>query len=156
LIGFELTDSCLLGITTDSASSNVSIICKVVTTFETSGIEWYPLRIHIPCMAHVIQIVLGAFMICLGVKGHTRSWEAHERVHHLGENESTDIGKSQRVRKVGNVGINTLSAMIPGLTKLIEKVLISTYFESAETDLHTAENACCIDYTDTWLLKRVH
>jgi hypothetical protein len=46
--------------------------------------------------------------------------------------------------------------MKPGLAKLIEKVLISTYFESAETDLHTAENACCIDYADTWLLKRVH
>ena len=46
--------------------------------------------------------------------------------------------------------------MRPGLAKIIEKVRISTYYESAETDLHIAENACCIDYADTWMLKRVH
>jgi len=28
--------------------------------------------------------------------------------------------------------------------------------ESAQTDLHIAENACCIDYADTWLSKWVH
>ena len=46
--------------------------------------------------------------------------------------------------------------MRPGLAKIIEKVRISTYFESAETDLHIAENACCIDYADTWSSKQVH
>jgi len=46
--------------------------------------------------------------------------------------------------------------MKPGLAKTIEKVCISRYFESAETDLHIAENACYIDYANTWLSKRVH
>jgi len=46
--------------------------------------------------------------------------------------------------------------MRPGLAKIIEKVHISTYFECPETDLQIAENACCIDYTDTWSSKRVH
>jgi hypothetical protein len=46
--------------------------------------------------------------------------------------------------------------MRPGLEKIIEKVHISTYFESAEADLHIAENDCCIDSADTWTLKRVH
>jgi len=46
--------------------------------------------------------------------------------------------------------------MRPGLAKIIEKVPISTYFESPETDLHIAENAPCVDYADTRLLKRVH
>jgi len=46
--------------------------------------------------------------------------------------------------------------MEPGLVKIIEKVRISRYFESAETDLHIAENACCIDYTNTWSSKLVH
>jgi hypothetical protein len=32
--------------------------------------------------------------------------------------------------------------MTPGLAKIIEKVRISTYFESAEADLHIADNAC--------------
>jgi hypothetical protein len=46
--------------------------------------------------------------------------------------------------------------MRPGLANIIEKVCISTYFESPETDLYFPDNACCIDYADTWSLKRVH
>jgi len=47
-------------------------------------------------MAPVIQVALGAFMRSLGVKGRTKSWEAHERNQQFREYESTDIGKSQR------------------------------------------------------------
>jgi len=107
-------------------------------------------------MAHVIQLDLSVFMSSLGVKGRTKSWEAHERDQQFGENETTDIGKSQWLRKEGNARINEVSAMRPGLAKIIEKVRISTYFETAEGDLHIAENACCIDYTDTWLPKPVY
>jgi len=46
--------------------------------------------------------------------------------------------------------------MKPGLAKIIEKVRISWYFESPEADIRIAENACCINYADTWSLKRVH
>jgi len=76
-------------------------------------------------MAHVIQLALRAFMSCPGVKGCTKLWEAHERYQQFGENESTDIGKSQRHRKEGNARINKVSAMRPGLAKIIEKVRIS-------------------------------
>jgi len=106
-------------------------------------------------MAHVIQLALGAFRNSLGVKGRTNSWEAHERDQQFGENESTNIGKSQRLRKEGNARLNMVSAMRLGLAKIIQKVHISTYFESAEADLHIAENVCCIDYADTWSSKRV-
>jgi len=129
---------------------------KLQPTHEASGIEWPALRNHIPCMAHDIQLALGAFMNSLGEKGRTKSWEAHERNQQFGENESIDIGKSQRLRKEGNARINKVSAMKPGLAKIIEKVCISWYFESPEADLHIAENACCINYIDTWLPKRVH
>jgi hypothetical protein len=122
---FELTDGRLLGITTDNASSNDSMTRELQSTLEVSGIEWPALRNHIPCMAHVIQLALGAFMSNLGVKGHTKSWEAHERDHQFGENESIDIGKSQRLRKEGNARINKVLAMRPGLAKIIEKVRIS-------------------------------
>jgi hypothetical protein len=107
-------------------------------------------------MAHVIQLSLGAFLSCLGVKGRTKSWEAHEHDQQFGEHQSTDIGKSQRLRKEGNARINMVSGMRPGLAKIIDKVCISIYFESAETDLHIAENACCIDYANTWTSKRVY
>jgi len=107
-------------------------------------------------MAHVIQLAFGVFMRSLGAKGRTKSWEAHEHNQQFGDNESIDIGKSQRVRKEGNARIIKVSAMRPGLATKIEKVRISTYFESPETDIYIAENACCIDYTDTWSLKRHH
>jgi hypothetical protein len=92
-------------------------------------------------MAHIIQLALSAFMSSLGVKGRNKSWEAHERDQQLGENESIHIRKSQRLRKEGTAGINKGSAMRSGLVKIIEKVRISWYFESPETDLHIAENA---------------
>jgi len=84
-------------------------------------------------------------MSSLCVKGRTESLEAHERDQHFGVNESIDIGKSQRLRKEGNAGINTVSAMNPGLAKIIENVRISWYFDSPEIDCHIADNACCID-----------
>jgi len=84
-------------------------------------------------------------MSSLSVKGRTKLWETHEHDQQFGENESIDIGKSQRLWKEGNARINKVSAMRPGLAKIIEKVRISWYFESPEADLHIAENACCIN-----------
>ena len=129
---------------------------ELQTTLGDSGIEWPALRNRIPCMAHVIRLTLGSFMSSLRVTGRTKSWEADEHDQQFGENESTDIGKRERLQKKGNARINKVSAMRPGLAKIIENVRISTYFESPETELHIAENACCIDYTDTWLSKQVY
>ena len=125
---FELTNDCLLSITTDNASSNYLITCELQSTLEASGIEWPALRNYIPCMAHVIQLALGAFRSSLGVKGRIKSWEAHECDQQSGENESIDFGKSQRLRKEGNARINKVSAMRPGLGKIIEKVRIFMIF----------------------------
>jgi len=69
-------------------------------------------------------------------------------------NESTEIGKSQRLGKEGNARINNVSAMRPDLAKIIKKVRISRHFGRPETDLDIAENASCIDYTHTWSSKR--
>jgi len=76
--------------------------CELQSTLEACGIEWPALWNHIPCMAHVIQLALGAFMSSLGVKCWAMSREAPERDQQFGENESIDIGKSQRLRKEGN------------------------------------------------------
>jgi len=122
---FELTDSRLLGIITDNASSNYLMTGELQSTLEASGIKWPALRNHIPCMAHIIPLALGAFVSSLGVKGHTMSWEAHERDQQFGENESIDIGMSRRLRKEANARINNVSAMSPGIAKIIEKVRIS-------------------------------
>jgi hypothetical protein len=107
-------------------------------------------------MGHVLQLVLGAFMSSLSVKAHTKSWEAHERDQQFGKNDSIGNGKSQRLRLEGNARINTVLPMRADLAKIIGKVRTSRYFESHETDLHIPENACCIDYANTWLSIRVN
>jgi hypothetical protein len=122
---YELPDGRLLGITTYNASSNYSMTPELQSTLEASGIEWPAFRTHIPCMAHDIQLGLGAFMSSLVVKGRTKYGEAHECHQQFGENESIYIGKSHRLRKEGNARINNVSAMRPGLAKIIEKVRIS-------------------------------
>jgi len=76
---FELTDGSLLEITSDNACSNYLMTRELQSTLEASGDEWPALRNHIPRMAHVIQLALGAFMSSLGVKGRTKSCEAHQR-----------------------------------------------------------------------------
>ena len=83
------------------------------------------------------------------------SWEAHERDHQFGGNDSINIGQSPSLRNESNASIIMMSAMRPCLAKIIQKVRISRYFESPETDHHRAEIACCTDYAATWLLKRV-
>jgi len=122
---FELTNGRLLYIITDNASTNYLRTHELRPTLEASGIERPALRNHIPCMVHVIQLALCAFMSSLGVKGRTKSWEAHECNQQFEENERIDIGKSQRLRKEGNPRIYMVSAMRPGLAKIIEKVCIS-------------------------------
>jgi len=102
---------------------------ELQSTLEDPGIELPALRNHVPCTAHVIQLAFGVFKSSLSVNGCTKSWKAHARDQQFGENESLYIGKSQRLRKEGNARINNVSAMRPGLAKIIEKVRISEYFE---------------------------
>jgi hypothetical protein len=66
---FELTNGRLLEITTNNVSSNYSLTQALQLTLEASGIEWPAFQNHTPCMAHVIQHALGAFMSSLSVKG---------------------------------------------------------------------------------------
>jgi len=59
--------------------SNYSMTCELQSARQASEIEWPALRHRILCMAHIIQLAVGAFMSSLGVKVRTKSWEAHER-----------------------------------------------------------------------------
>jgi hypothetical protein len=88
--------------------------CELQSKLKSSAIKWHALRAQTSCMAHVIQLALGAFMCILSVKGCTESWEAQERDHQFGENEGIDIGKSERLQKEGNTRISKVSAMKPG------------------------------------------
>jgi hypothetical protein len=95
LESFELTDGCVLGITTDNASSNYSMSHELQSTLEASGIECPAFSNHIPCMAHVRQLGLSPFMSSLRVRSYTKSWEACDCNQQFGETQGIDIVKSQ-------------------------------------------------------------
>jgi len=107
-------------------------------------------------MAHVIRLMLVACMSILGGRGHTKLWESHESDQQFGDNESTAFKMSQRLRKEVNTRIHKVSALEPGLAKIIETVCISRYFENFETDHHMAVISSCVDYIDTGLSRGVY
>lgn len=116
---FDLDDGRLLAITTDNASSNYSMTRELQRMLQGSGIDWSAGRNHIPCMAHVIQLCLGAFMSSLGVKGREKSWEAHERDQQF---QASGNRIPEQRKQQGNARVAKVVAMKPGLPKIIEKV----------------------------------
>jgi len=140
LYHWNLTDCHFLGYMTDQAFSNDLIPCELQWTLDASGIELSAMRNHVRYMVRGIQIPFGGYISTLGMNGHTSAWESHECDQQFGENESMDIGNSQRHRKEGNARINNVLAMKPGLPKIIEKVHISRNFESPASDRHIGTN----------------
>ena len=69
------------------------------------------------------------------MKGHTKSWEAHECDQQFGENGSIDIGKIQRLRNEGNARINKVSAMKQGLAKIIQKCVFHEILETLKLSI---------------------
>jgi len=99
LVQFELRDGHVLAITTDNYSSNDLMTRELQSTREASGVEGPKSGHLIPYIAHVIRLALHVLMSHLSVRGCSNSWEAHEHDQKFGENESIDIGKSQRLQK---------------------------------------------------------
>jgi hypothetical protein len=65
---FELTDSRLLGMTSDNGFSNYTMTRELQSKLEASGNMLPALRNNIVCMAHAIHRVSGALMCSCGVK----------------------------------------------------------------------------------------
>lgn len=72
IIGRVLKDygieSRLLGFTSDSASNNTTLTRALADALNQLSIDWNCEHNHIPCMAHVVQLILGAFMDHLKIK----------------------------------------------------------------------------------------
>jgi len=58
----------ILGFTTDSASNNRTLTADLNNAWSLGSVEWCEVENHIPCMAHVIQLILGAFMSSIKVE----------------------------------------------------------------------------------------
>jgi hypothetical protein len=117
---FDLTASHRSGIMAYNMTTNYSMTCKLQSNVVSSGIEWLALTICIPCMAHILKLGCGEFMSGLGVKGCSKSREAHECNHQFREYTSIGIGMSQRLHTEGNARINKVVAMRPGLANIFE------------------------------------
>lgn len=61
-------ESRLLGFTSDSASNNSTLAAALSDALDQLSIDWNCDHNHIPCMAHVVQLILGAFMDHLKIK----------------------------------------------------------------------------------------
>jgi hypothetical protein len=83
---FGLTDGHVRRIMMGNASSNSLISWKLQSTLDASCILWPPMRNHIPCRTHVMQLALSALMGCIGGQVRTKSGEAHKRNHQFGGN----------------------------------------------------------------------
>lgn len=112
---FGLDTKLLLGVTTDNASSNYSMTRCLQKIFKDRTIEWSASQNHMPCMTHVIQLTLGAFMESLGVKGRGKSWEDTER-EKIGQER---VGQGNRI---GGARVKRVELLDPGFSKIVEKV----------------------------------
>jgi len=58
----------ILGFTRDSASNNRTLTEALNNAWSLQSLEWCQLENPIPCLAHVVQLILGAFVTSIKVK----------------------------------------------------------------------------------------
>ena len=117
LKGFGLDSRHLLGVTTDNASFNYSMTKFLERLLVDCPSEWCASQNHMPCMTHVIQLTLGAFMDLLGVQGRGKSWEDTERDKIAGEFP----GRRSKI-KLGGARVERMNLLPAGFNKIVEKV----------------------------------
>ena len=107
-------DGRVLGITTDNASSNYTMVKELQRSLKAMEVDWSAAQNHVPCMAHVIQLALASFMKSLGIQERNRSWE--DGVWDaLTEEQGTKT-------KMGSCRIAKIGSLKAGFNKIIEKV----------------------------------
>src|SRR6266849_3304784 len=87
-----------------------------------SGVEWSAELNHMPCMAHVIQLALWAFIHTLGDKGRQKSWEDTKS-----ENIRADRGRESK-RRIGGARVERVALLKCGFNKIVEKVFLMIKF----------------------------
>ena len=112
---FGLENGRVLGIMTDNATSNYAMARELQKSLKSMEVEWSAAQNHVPCMAHVIQLALSAFMQSLGIKGQSKSWEE-------GVRETLNEDSNGRKGKVGCTRVKKVQDMQVSFSKIIEKV----------------------------------
>ena len=90
----------ILGFTTDSASNNKTLTKALNNMWSSLSIEWNQLENHIPCMAHIVQLILGAFMSSIKVKSKDGHMPSGFNTDYIDKVLRLDNGFNKTVEKV--------------------------------------------------------
>jgi len=90
----------ILGFTTDSASNNRTLTEALNNAWSLLSLEWCQLENHIPCMAHVVQHILGAFMSSIKVQSRDGHMPSGFKAGYIEKVMTLDNGFHKTVEKV--------------------------------------------------------
>jgi len=90
----------ILGFTTDSASNNRTLTEALNNAWSLLSVEWCQLENHIPCMGHVVQLILGAFMSSIKVKSRDGHMPSGFKAGYIEKVMRLDNGFHKTVEKV--------------------------------------------------------
>lgn len=127
----------LLAITTDSASNNGAMARALHEGMGDLNTK-FDVKCHIPCMAHIIQLVTGAFMNKLGVQGRASYFADQERdvedEQFIRDGDGNYIyDKRGRRKKMRGVRMHRFTCLDNGFSKTIEKVSTSDVMQYGST-----------------------
>jgi len=90
----------ILGFTTDRASNNRRLTEALNNAWSLLSVEWCQLEHHIPCMAHVVQFIHGAFMSSIKVKSRDGHMPSGFKAGYIEKVMRLDHGFHKTVEKV--------------------------------------------------------
>jgi len=90
----------ILGFTTNRASNNQMLTEALHNAWSLLSVEWCQLENHIPCMAHGVQLILGAFMSSIKVKSRDGHMPSGFRAGYIKKVMRWDHGFHKTVEKV--------------------------------------------------------
>ena len=90
----------ILGFTTDSASNNKTLTKALNNAWSSLSVEWNQLENHIPCMAHIVQLILGAFMGSIKVKSKDGDMPSGFKTDYIYKVIRLDNGFNKTIEKV--------------------------------------------------------
>jgi len=90
----------IVGFTTDSASNNRTLTEALNNAWSLLSVEWCQLANHIPCMAHVVHLILGAFMSSIKVKSRDGNMPSGFKAGYIEKVMRLDNGFHKTLEKV--------------------------------------------------------
>jgi len=90
----------ILGFTTDSASNNPTLTEALSNAWSLLSVEWSQFENHIPCLAHVIELILGAFMSSIKVQSSDGHMPSAFQANYIDKVTRLDNGFHKIIEKV--------------------------------------------------------